>query len=271
MTYKNKQEIKASKYLSVKDENTYVFDVNSFVIDHVGDFATYTAANTSNVYVKDVIQSFQMTFTAVNPVRTDAKTVLDAGQYLTADKAEGYTITYDGVYVDRTAADIQSDSWTSDSRPTRLNDANHYNNGSGSSTYYCYNYADTSFVSSDLNAMKYGGNVSTDKEDYYNIANTVADLYVNLKRGKTVDGKDAFAYDHYLDGADTKERAVDRDHLTVHDYVEYELTFGVNADSALPSTHPDLRFTTPDGMRIIGWKIKPNKAKIYIFPKLIHL
>lgn len=262
MTYKNKQEIKASKYLSVKDENTYVFDVNSFVIDHVGDFATYTAANTSNVYVKDVIQSFQMTFTAVNPVRTDAKTVLDAGQYLTADKAEGYTITYDGVYVDRTAADIQSDSWTSDSRPTRLNDANHYNNGSGSSTYYCYNYADTSFVSSDLNAMKYGGNVSTDKEDYYNIANTVADLYVNLKRGKTVDGKDAFAYDHYLDGADTKERAVDRDHLTVHDYVEYELTFGVNADSALPSTHPDLRFTTPDGMRIIGWKIKENTTDI---------
>ena len=142
------------------------------------------------------------------------------------------------------------------------NDANHYNDGAGSSSFYCYNIADTSFISSDLNAMKYGGNVSTDKEDYYNIANTVADLYVDLKRGKTVDGKNAFAYDHYLDGTETKERAVDKDHLTVHDYVEYELTFGVNATSALPSTHPDLRFTAPDGMRIIGWKIKENTTDI---------
>lgn len=205
MTYTSKQEIIDSNYLTWNaDKNAYVFDVNRFVIDHVGEFATYTAVNTSNVYVKDIIQSFQMTFAAVNPVRTDAKTVLDAGQYITEDKEEGYTITYDGVYVDRTAEDIAVDTWTSDSRPTRLNDANHYNDGAGSSSFYCYNIADTSFISSDLNAMKYGGNVSTDKEDYYNIANTVADLYVDLKRGKTVDGKNAFAYDHYLDGTKQK-------------------------------------------------------------------
>ena len=28
---------------------------------------------------------------------------------------------------------------------------------------------------------------------------------------------------------------------------------------------------TLSGLLIIGWKIKPNKAEIYIFPKLIHL
>lgn len=264
VTYKSKQDIIDSGYLSAAAvKGNYVFDVNEFVRDHVSEFNTYTANNTSNVYVKDVIRSFQIKFSAVDPVRTDPTTVLDAGEYITTDKKNGYAITYDGVYVDRTAADIASDVWTSQSRPTRLNDANHYNNGANSISYYSYNYADTTFTSSDLNAMKYGGNViATDKEDYYNVANTVADIYVNLKRGKTIDGKDSFAYDNYQEGADTKERPLDKDHLTVNDYVEYELTFGVNSDSAIPSTHPDLRFTAPDGMRIIGWKIKENTTGI---------
>lgn len=264
ITYKNKEAIMNSGYLISDNTNDrYIFDVNAFARDRVSDFATYTAVNTSNVYVKDIIQSFQIKFSAVNPVRTDAKTILDSGQYITADKKTGYSITYDGVYVDRTAADIASDTWTSNSRPTRMNNANHYNNGnSGGSSYYTYNYADTNFVSSDLNAMKYSGNVNTDTEDYYNVANTVADIYVNLKRGKAIDGKDSFAYDKYTDVTDTKERAVDQDHLTVNDYVEYELTFGVNKNSAIPSTHPDMRFTAPDGMRIVGWKIKENTTGI---------
>ncbi|MFR4218609.1 MAG: hypothetical protein ACLT16_13245 [[Clostridium] innocuum] len=148
MTYKSKQDIIDSGYLSAAAvKGNYVFDVNEFVRDHVSEFNTYTANNTSNVYVKDVIRSFQIKFSAVDPVRTDPTTVLDAGEYITTDKKNGYAITYDGVYVDRTAADIVNDVWTSQSRPTRLNDANHYNNGANSISYYSYNYADTTFTS----------------------------------------------------------------------------------------------------------------------------
>ena len=61
VTYKSKQDIIDSGYLSAAAvKGNYVFDVNEFVRDHVSEFNTYTANNTSNVYVKDVIRNFQI-------------------------------------------------------------------------------------------------------------------------------------------------------------------------------------------------------------------
>lgn len=256
-----KDELASSKYLK-KDSGSgnYIFDANAFVNDHVDEFSTYTAKNTNKTYVKEYIQSFVFKLNAVNPDRTKPETVLDAGQYITENQEEGYAFTYDGIYVDRTEEDIKDNKWTEDARPTRMNSANHYHD-SYYYYYYCYNTVDAAFTSSDLNAMPYGGNISSTKSsDYYEIANTVADLFVNLQRGKEIDGKPAFAYDRHEEDGTTKEKAVDKDHLTVNDYVEYELTLGVDKDSPIPSTHQDMRFTAPDGMRIVGWKVKENET-----------
>ena len=77
--------------------------------NNVAKFPTYTVNNSDATYVKEQIKSFQIIFSAINPVRNQPETVLDASEYISVDKSKGYAFTYDGVYVDRTESDIQKD------------------------------------------------------------------------------------------------------------------------------------------------------------------
>ncbi len=248
-------ELKSSVYFT-KQGNQYIFDVNKFVKDHVDEFETYTVANTTDRYVKEHISSFVMKVEAVNVDPKDGTTVLDSGQYLSSTKDSTQpTFTYDGVYVDRIAEDIEDNVWTKESRPTIIHDRYDYMDDSHS---LYYNNLSASFVSSDMNAEQYQGNLSgTDGDDYYCIRNVVGTLIVNMTRGSDVDSKNSFAYDVDKDDSNVNtELAVDTSHLLPDDYVEYHLTVGSKSNGMIPIYHPDVRFTVPAGQRIVGWRIE---------------
>ena len=251
-----------AKYMT-KDaaKNRYVFDVNQFLIDHIEELETYTVSNqdAGDLYVKEFVHSFTMDLRAVSP-KDDG---LDGGEYLSATKANLPAYTYDGVYVDRTKEDMKEDEWTLKSRPTVLYSAGY---DYWDDTWY-RNYLEVSFTSSDVNAENYQGDLSgTTTEDYYQIKNLVGNMQVGMSRTTALsDTLSSFAYDVDLDADGNNQKlGVDEAHLLPNDYIEYHLTIGAADDSALPIYRPELRFTVPDGQRIIGWKIGSRSDKLDI-------
>ena len=245
------------------DGDTYHFDINGYIRNNVEKFPTYSVNNSDATYVKEQIKSFQIIFSAKNPIRNQESTILDASQYIPADKAKGYAFTYDGVYVDRTESDIEKNAWTLDSRPTYINQPNRFDDDYSSNDLY--NDVDVKFVSSDMNAQNYGGNISgTDTRDYYELLNRVANMVVDLDRGTDINGTISFAYDQISneESSSNDRLAVDRNHLIPDDYIEYTLTLGADTDSTIDLAKMYAHFEAPTGMRIIGWKIVSNDTGI---------
>lgn len=233
----------------------YYLDVNEFIKDHVKEFRHYNVSNTNSQYVNEHIDKFVVEFEAVNPNINDDATLLDGGQYISKDKAVGYAFTYDGVWVDRTEADIALDKDTADSRPTFGYDPNLYEGINPTS------YVSASFTPADMNAEKTFYTASgTDSDESYNVRNLVGQLAVRLDRGYDA----GFAYDRNKvtigESSTIVEHTVDQDHLIPYDYVNYTLTAGATGTTAIPLQHTDMRFTVPTGQRIVGWEIKNNNV-----------
>ena len=240
----------------IKSGTDYYFDVNKFIAEIAGSLPKYTVDNSAETYVKEHINSFVVTMSAVNPDVEKEETLLAASQYLSIDKNEGYAITYDGVWVDRSEADIASNAWTSQSRPTFGLTPNNYPAISTTTT------TSVKFTAADFNAENYQGNIAgTTGTKNYNIANLVGKMEVAINRGATVNGANSFAYDRSENADGTiVELPVDQKHIVPYDYIDYTLSIKASADSPIPLQHADLRFTAPDGQRIVGWKIKNNGA-----------
>lgn len=264
-----------------RDEKTgcYVFDVNAFVrrtlADNPDSFERYADSEMNNgafggVYVKEKISSFTVVFSAVDP-----DDCLNGGEYLNADRQ---TLTsapqaadadpvywYDGVFVDRTGADIGQDAWTLESRPSLINPNKTLGQGTTTQTgdyrsAALYHFVSATFESADSDAENYQGDLTTDaqKQDYYYLRNLVGNLKTDLSRGTKLseDSEEAFAYDVDLSEGQNIPLGQDREHLRPDDYIEYHLTVGASSDSALSLYHPDVRFTAPEGQRVVGWRIE---------------
>lgn len=237
------------------DGGNYYLDVNAFEIENQTQFATYTCANTTETYVNEHINSFVMVYEAVNPNVTNDASLLDGGQYISKDKAKGYAFTYDGVWVNRSEADLTSDVYNANSRPTfgMVQNPN--------SNVEMRNYTNITFVSADANAednfqTTNGPNRETFANSLtYYAKNLIGQMVVRVDRGEA----SRFAYDRVTDSTGaTSEYAVDKDYLLPYDYVNYTLTAGASTDSPIPLQHTDLQFVVPKGQRIIGWEIKSN-------------
>ncbi|MDE6110661.1 MAG: hypothetical protein K2F65_01960, partial [Eubacterium sp.] len=219
-----------------KQGDQYVFDFNLFVKEHIDDFNVYDSvynSKTDDVYVKEYISSFVLTFAAV-----DDSDPLDGGEFLnvkrqslsgtntaTVATAEP-TFTYDGVYVDRTKEDIENNAWTMKSRPTHI----YYPQTTVDYPYYYspgysrYNYGDPykahlengftdtrydgvyhdAYVNSisvncttpDFDADPYKVLSSYKYRDYYYLRNLVSTMNVDLTRiTEFEDDTLTFAYD----------------------------------------------------------------------------
>lgn len=264
------EALRESKYFKKNADGTqYIFDVNGYIRDNLDKMNTFAPNNTkigSSEYYHEQISKFVVKFKGIG------KEILDGGEFLnpsreslsdiTIEKASP-TFSYDGVYVDRHKEDIENDSWTFDSKPTIINNANHY-----TSTTHNENHVGVKFTTNESDAWPYGyrtdtgtGNDAsgTKKTDYYIVNNLVSTMVVDMKRQSTLkSGDSTFAYD--IDG--NKELAVDKKHLLPDDYVEYQITVGADADSLIPLYHPDVRFKAPKGQRIVGWYVLDNDSEI---------
>ena len=243
----------------VKSGNDYYFDVNKFIAEISSSLPTYTVDNSAESYIKEHINSFVVTMSAVNPDVEKEETLLAAAQYLSADKQEGYAITYDGVWVDRTQEDIDKNAWTAQSRPTFGLTPNQYPALTTTTT------TSVKFTAADFNAENYQGNITGTigtKND--NIQNLVGKMEVAINRGTNINSVTSFAYDRSENPDGTiVQLPVDQKHIVPYDYIDYTLSIKASNDSPIPLQHADLRFTAPDGQRIVGWKIESNKtAKI---------
>ncbi len=267
-----------SKYFSKQDDE-YVFDVNLFIIDHIGDFSTFNANNyeTGDVYVTERISSFIINLSAVDKRKLpNGSGTLMGGEYLNAERQSFVgddavaradalpTFTYDGVYADRTKEDVLKNVWTKKSRPTIRNGADEYTqfpNVSDASNER-YNNVAISFTSADRNAETYKNLSGIQNRDYFRIYNIAANMNINMQRLTDISAGSTFAYDFDYNGTANEELAVDRNHLLPNDYIEYKLSVGTSANSIIPVYHPDLRLVAPAGQRIIGWYVKSNNSDI---------
>ncbi len=261
----NADSLDLSLYLtktSDPDEH-YEFDVDQFIRDYIDKFPTYKVDNSAETYIQEHINSFVVTMSAVNPDTENDDTLLAASQYLTVDKAIGYTFTYDGVWVNRTETDVKANDWTGTSRPTFGMTPNAYPTGSATASM------DAKFIAADFNAENYQGNLTgTTTSATCVIANLVGKMNVAMERGKTLNingiNVDTFAYDRHLDETTNTnmESPVANGKIIPHDYIDYTLTVGADVNSAIPLQHTDMRFTAPTGQRIIGWEIASNSTNI---------
>ncbi|MFQ9922888.1 MAG: SdrD B-like domain-containing protein [Beduini sp.] len=238
----------------IKVGTDYYFDVNKFISEIAASLPQYTVDNSAETYLKEHINSFVLTMSAVNSDVEKEETLLAASQYLSADKNEGYAVTYDGVWVDRTEDDVANNVWSAESRPTFGMTPNQYPALSTTTT------TAVKFTAADFNAENYQGNVSgTTGTKNYNIANLVGKMEVAIDRGTKINGSNSFAYDRSENQDGTiVELPVDQKHIVPYDYIDYTLSLKASNDSPIPLQHADLRFTAPDGQRIVGWKIKNN-------------
>ena len=241
----------------------YEFNVDQFIRDQINEFSTYKVENSAETYIKEHINSFTVTMSAVNPDTENDETLLASSQYLAVNKAAGYTFTYNGVWVDRTETDVKKDEWTGASRPTFGMTPNTY------PTLGASHSLNATFTPADFNAENYQGNLTgTTPAASSTIANLVGKMNVAMERGKTlnINGTDVntFAYDRHLDETSNTnvESPVANGKLIPYDYVDYMLTVGAGEDSAIPLQHTDMRFTAPVGQRIIGWEIYSNSTVI---------
>lgn len=259
----DKKELKKSPLLSKDSEGNYVFDVNGFIREHVNEFSTYKVNNTDESYVKEQITDFDIELSAVNPSRSDPKTVLDGGQYITFDKNNGYSFKYDGVYADRTKEEVEADEWTLNSVPTVFYPPNKYKYKHDKENNGLRQYVDATFATSDQNAQPYGGYAAgTNRYDSCLVGNTVADMVVNLTKTSETGGTTTRAYDNSNRDGESPRLAVDQNHLAPEDYIEYTLYMGADASSSIDLAKMFSDITVPEGMRIVGYRLGENTTSI---------
>ncbi|MGI6071105.1 MAG: hypothetical protein ACOYBE_11890, partial [Blautia sp.] len=148
--------IQWDSYLKKDSAGDYVLDVNQFLVDQVtsalGNFNYYSVQNTSTSYLKEQVSNFTVVLGAVHPDVTDGTSVLDGGQYLSPSKTNtDAAFSYEGVYVDRTEADVKADAWTLNSRPTVINPPNNYTDNRSQNGEY--QYLDVDFTALDRNSQ----------------------------------------------------------------------------------------------------------------------
>ncbi|SCH12423.1 Serine-aspartate repeat-containing protein D precursor [uncultured Ruminococcus sp.] len=259
--------------LSASKPGCYEIDVEQLLRENPDLVSSYANSKTDFVtYSKAFVDKFQIVFEAVRPDREDPNSVLENGQYLSADKADGYAYWYDGVYVDRTPEDFDKDEWTADSTPSFGKNPNRFaaNDAYSSSTgwlidgNYFYNRLSATFTSVDPNADIYDSNLITpnsDGEDHFVLSNLVATMVTRLSRNRDLGGGNTgFAYDNDKNPGSRLE--VDKDHLVPYDYLEYTLSTSAKDDSSIPLERPTMHFAVPEGQRLVKWEIVSNTTGI---------
>ncbi len=246
------------KPLLTANGDNYLFDVETWLHNNPELTSTYTLSTNGVVYTKAHITSFNIKFKAVNGNREVPTSVLQAGEYLTADHANGFAYTYEGVFVDRTQEDFQSDdaynSWNSTSTPTFGKNANGY-----AVNQTVTNKMDAVFTSIDPNHDVYSDLSGTIHNASYYISNLVGELDVELTRTRD---SNKFAYDKDDKNANAPKTDVDASHLLPWDYVEYTATIRADANALIPLEQTSARFVVPVGQRIVGWEIVSNDTDI---------
>ena len=236
---------------SAKHPDCYEVDVEQIIRDNLAKGYATEYSNRQTDFVKYLmahVTSFRLTFAAVDPQMEHPDTVLDQGQYLTADKKEGYTYWYDGVYVDRTEEEFKQNVWTEDSTPT-FGKVPNLTTGES-----MYNRIAGEVTSIDVNADTYHKPTATGTQlkDYYTLRNLSAVLDFSVTRDRTAQMSNGFAYDH----GDVSQSPVevDRNHLLPYDYVDYTVTIR-NTDAAdIALNCPTLHFAAPEGQQIVKWE-----------------
>ncbi len=258
ITY-DKATFSSDTYLIKDSEQYYYIDVEAILRDEIARLHKFSVNNSAEQYVSEFVSNLTISIDAVTPT-SDPTTTLDGGQYLTSDKTStGHGLYLEGVFVNRSQEDFTEDKYNENSRPTFGYNTNNFE--------AIHDYVRMSVVADpyDVNAQSYGGHLSgTDEHASFAISNRVAQMIVDITRGINLDDDQAtlesFAYDVKWNEVSKNMEiiSVNKEDVTLYDFIDHHVTFGAGEGTRIPLQESTLRFSVPEGMRIIGWTLESD-------------
>lgn len=256
-----------ASFKPVSADGVDYYELNLAEVFKTGDLARTNKAYNGVNYAAEQITRFTMTY-AANIKDTNGNIPYAVGP--TEELHAGLDdVIFMGTWVDRTQAAIDAGEWKDDTSSTPTVGKNAYVYHEDNSTTYFGARTAITVGTPTFGTAKLS--VTANNAYQQDVYNRISPLDMTVKRGSEVtltDGtkQPSFAYDEYYDTSSgisetvDAKTPVDAQHLMPGDRIAYEVTMSAagNLTNDIPLKNPTVRFTAPQGTRIVGWEFKES-------------